>query len=112
MRISPLKLTINGCTMKVMLKDVTKFELFTIEEGGTRSRGYAMSNVVENSQHLEEISDPIFRIVVSTLAMLRNNNSVGGLSIEINKYESPIPFEEMLPTLIIKAYEKFYEFEL
>ena len=112
MRISPLKLTINACTMKVMLKDVTKFEITHFENDGYHTRGYSMNSVVENSQHLEEISDPIFRIVVSTLAMLRNNNSVGGLSIEINKYESPIPFEEMLPTLIIKAYEKFYEFEL
>ena len=112
MRINPLNITIDGCHMKVMLTDISKFEITHFENDGYHTRGYSMNSVVENSQHLEEISDPIFRIVVSTLAMLRNSNSVGGLSIEINKYESPIPFEEMLPTLIIKAYEKFYEFEM
>ena len=112
MRINPLNITIDGCHMKVMLTDISKFEITHFENDGYHTRGYSMNSVVDDSQNLEKISDPIFRIIVSTLAMLRIQKSVGGLNIRIKKYDSPIPFEEILPSLIIKAYEKFYEFEL
>lgn len=112
MKINPINIELKGCKMKVMLTDVSKFEFFYPEKTGYHCIGYSMNNIIDITENERILKDPVTRAIIRTLTTLRIEKNIGGLSINIKKYESEEPFEDMVPSLILKAYEKFYELDL
>lgn len=116
MKINAIEMERYGCKMKVNLTDISQFEISYPEKKGNiktvNCRGYSMNVIFQIAEDLTKNNDPVMYKIVKTVSALRMIKRVGGLRVQIRRVRSDRPIEELIPNLIIDAYDQFYELSL